>query len=263
MPSDFTLLIVGAGKLGRLVGALWREAHPGATVIAETRTGSSHARLAELGLSPRLRERAVASTFPNVLFSAPPTGSADYPAEAARAAKLWSGNGSLLFTSSTGVFTEESGGTVVETSPALASGNPLVDAESAFRRAGGAIRRLAGLYDEERGPHLVYLRQPESPLRPDGWLNLIHYADAAALCVRILSSQPGVYLGSDGNPVTRLALASTAFTAAARFRLAGEPQHCRFTGTSGPLGRRCDNVWTRRALGWEPHWKSFGGWVTA
>ena len=44
-----------------------------------------------------------------MLFSAPPSGSADYLAEIKQALSLWDGTGSFVFTSSAGVYTVEDG----------------------------------------------------------------------------------------------------------------------------------------------------------
>ena len=45
--DDESLLVVGPGVLGGLVGKLWREAHgssPGCTVVGQTNTDTNHAR---------------------------------------------------------------------------------------------------------------------------------------------------------------------------------------------------------------------------
>lgn len=264
--TPWDLLIVGAGRLGALVGQRWADRHPEALVVAETLTQAKHGRLEELGLSPRLRcEEATRHPFPFVLFCVPPTAADDYPAEAARAAQAWNREGTFLFTSSTGVYAEEAGGHVTETSPTAAEARAvtLLGAESAVRAAGGLVLRLAGLYDRERGPHVTYLRMPSSPLRPDGWINLIHYEDAADLTVRVLESRgrDALYLGCDGSPLTRDGLVEAAHAKASRLAVGEKPVRCRFTGENGTLGRRCDNAWTRDALGWQPRWQSFGAWI--
>ena len=47
-----------------------------------------------------------------------------------------------------------------------------------------------------------------------------------------------------------------------RFRAEnGPPPACRFTGSEGPHGRRCDSAWTRRTLDWEPAHRRFIDWV--
>jgi nucleoside-diphosphate-sugar epimerase len=259
------LLIIGAGALGRRIGRAWCARHPRARVLAETRTDRFHPSLREEGMSPRLRGDPDPPAMPHVLFSVPPSSQDDYAAEAARAAGLWSGEGRLLITSSTAVYAEEDGGRCVEGS--LLAGSPrairLRDAEGRVLAAGGIVVRLAGLYDHDRGPHRVYLRTRTSPRRPDGLISLIHYDDAASLCVQALSrGQAGaIYLGCDDHPIVRSELVQ-AVVRSKRYRaLTDPPKACRFTGCEGPTGRRCDGAWTRRALGWEPTHRRFLDWV--
>ena len=47
-PSSHDLLVVGPGVLGSLVGKLWLESHPGATVIGQTNTTTSHDQCARM-----------------------------------------------------------------------------------------------------------------------------------------------------------------------------------------------------------------------
>ncbi len=151
-------------------------------------------------------------------------------------------------------------------------GSPLADsprarrlreAEDRLLAAGAVVVRLAGLYDHDRGPHRAYLRTRTSPRRPDGLVSLIHYDDAAELCVRAsnLGRAGAIYLGCDDQPITRQELVR-AVVRSPRYRSAKEPpQACQFTGADGPLGRRCDSTWTRQALGWEPTHRRFLDWI--
>jgi nucleoside-diphosphate-sugar epimerase len=262
-PKD--LLIVGAGALGRRAGRLWLAHHPQARVLAETRSDRSHPGLRGEGMIPRLRSDPDPPSMPYVLFSVPPSSQDDYAAEAARAAALWLGDGRLLITSSTAVYAEEDGGRCVEGSPLADSPRAmrLRDAEARLVTAGGLVVRLAGLYDHDRGPHRVYLRTPSSPRRPDGWISMIHYDDAASLCVRALirGHAGAIFIGCDDHPITRQELVR-AVVRSQRYRSATDPlQACRFTGAEGPYGRRCDSTWTRRELGWEPTHRRFLDWV--
>jgi nucleoside-diphosphate-sugar epimerase len=262
-PRD--LLIIGAGALGRRVGRLWLARHPRARVLAETRSDRLHPALREDGMVPRLRSDPDPPELPYLLFSVPPSSQQDYAAEAARAGRLWAGGGRLLVTSSTAVYAERDGGRCPEGFPLAGSPRAmrLRKAEECLLAAGGLVVRLAGLYDHHRGPHRAYLRARSSPRRPDGLLSLIHYDDAASLCVAALSGgQPGeIYLGCDDQPLTRQELVE-AVVRSQRYRIAdGPPEPCRFTGVEGPLGRRCDSRWTRQALGWEPTHRRFLDWV--
>ena len=105
--------------------------------------------------------------------------------------------------------------------------------------------------------------------RPDHLLNLVHYEDAAALCVAALTrGSPGkVYLACDGAPLTRAEMMA-AVEAARPGKFppppgAAEGSRVRFTAADGPLGRRMDAAATRKALGWEPKYPSFRAFAEA
>jgi hypothetical protein len=262
--SERDLLIIGAGALGGRVGRLWKEQHPEARVTAETGSTHRHRALRDAGLSPRLRSEPDPSQHPFVLLSVPPSSVADYGSEATRATELFDRTGRLLITTSTAVYRAEAGETCTEGSPLADSPRAarLLDAEAIVREVGGAALRLAGLYDDERGPHRVFLRAARSPRHPDGLINLIHYDDAATLCLAALlrGSAGSIYVGCDGHPITRQEIVEAALRSE-RYEHHGQP--CRFEGTDGPLGRRCNNDQTRAALAWQPVVRSFAAWAAA
>ncbi len=256
--SDLDLLVIGAGTLGARVAGLWQRSAPGARITVETASAARHEDLGAAGFVPRLRTAPDATPAPYVVFAVPPSQTADYAAEAARAARLFDGRGALVMTSSTAVYAEEAGGVVTEAAPLATSARAarLLAAEAAIRAAGGSAVRLAGLYERERGAHVVYAREATSPARPDGLVNLIHYDDAAALVVAALRAgeRGATYLGADLQPVARGELAR-AFAAAA-----GTPV-CAFSGRDGPLGRRVDAAATRRRLGFALRYPTFADWL--
>jgi nucleoside-diphosphate-sugar epimerase len=262
MSHSSDLLIIGAGCLGARVAALWIAAHPQARVTAETRSDARHESLRRAGATPRLRTDPAPPTHPVVLLAVPASSPPDYSAEAARAVQLLSGSGRLLITSSTAVYAASRGEHCDEQSELGddTRARRLLSAEARVLAAGGMVVRLAGLYDQDRGPHRVFLRKQTSPRRPDGLINLIHYDDAAALCVAALERgrAEAIYLGCDDYPLTRQSLVEETHRSP-RYRCDGEP--CRFLGTEGPLGRRCHNEQTRRDLGWNPAVQSFVSWV--
>ncbi len=118
----------------------------------------------------------------------------------------------IVFASSTGVWGDEQGGTVTESTPATPSreaGRVLLEAEQvlAAHAAGpGTALRFAGLYGPGRLPRLADLRAGK-PIAadPDSWLNLIHVDDAAAVvvAVAVAPSPKPLYVVSDGHPVLR------------------------------------------------------------
>lgn len=250
------LIVIGAGALGARIGALWRERFPGARIVAVTKTDRRFARLLELGFEPVLAGEAV-DPAPFAAFCVPPSGNDDYAARAHRALTYWSGAGAFVMTSSTAVYPDADGGICREDSSAVETprSRELLDAEAPVLAAGGCVVRLAGLYDAERGPHRVYERMTESDRRPDGLVNLIHYDDAASLCVAALlaGARDRIFVGCDDAPITRADLVRA-------FASTGAPV-CRFTGRDGPLGRRLDNTATRAALGWSPRYASFAEWI--
>lgn len=68
------------------------------------------------------------------------------------------------------------------------------------------VYRLAGIYHSDRMPNLAKLESGESlPGRGEGWLNLIHADDAAAILEYATRTPPAfdILNVSDGQPVTR------------------------------------------------------------
>jgi hypothetical protein len=262
--SGTDLLVLGAGHLGGRVVSLWQDALPTADILAETASTSRHGELSRDGVSVRLRKHDDPACFSNVLVSLPPSGAGDYRNEMERAVGLWNGAGRLVMVSSTAVYMEQDGGSCHEGALLAQSSRALrlLVAEECITAAGGIVVRMAGLYDLYRGPHIVYLRTRESPRRPEGLINLIHYDDAAELCLAALKrgESDGVYIGCDDEPIQRLALTEAAFNAEVYAgKRSGE--RCKFNGHDGPLGRRCCNTRTRLALGWQPRYASFLMWL--
>jgi nucleoside-diphosphate-sugar epimerase len=118
----------------------------------------------------------------------------------------------VIFSSSTGVWGDERGGNVSETTPpdpSREAGRVLVAAEQLLARhpAGpGTALRFAGLYGPGRLPRLNDLRAGR-PIAadPDSWLNLVHVDDAAQVVTAVADapSPRPLYVVSDGTPVRR------------------------------------------------------------
>ena len=116
------LLVIGPGDLGARVATLWKEKFPEAqiTLKANRNDPDRESKWQSLGYIPYISEEdGKFHKYQNVLFAAPP-GSGDgrlYANEITNAvAKFTSPNGLFIFTSSGGVYTENSGGVVDEKS---------------------------------------------------------------------------------------------------------------------------------------------------
>lgn len=123
----------------------------------------------------------------------------------------------FVFTSSTGVYRQDDGGVVDETSPV--GGAPTADAilagERAVLAAGFAqarVLRFGGLYGPGRHHLVDQLRRGDNVIggRVDHFINYLHRDDAASSVLAALVRGPAgarVYNVADGHPVTKEALA--------------------------------------------------------
>ncbi|XP_078436195.1 NAD(P)-binding Rossmann-fold superfamily protein [Wolffia australiana] len=252
------LLIVGPGVLGRIIADLWKKDYPGSQVAGQTLTTDHHDDLRQLGIHP-ISSGSNVEKFPNVIFCAPPSRSADYIADIRSAAACWSGEGSFLFTSSSAIYDCGENRPCDEDSPAIPLGRSrrtdvLLNAEGAVLEAGGCVLRLAGLYKFDRGAHTYWLSKGSDENRPDHLVNLIHYEDAASLSVAILKKnlRSRIFMGCDNHPLSRQEIMDYV-NKSRKF----DKTFDKFTGTDGPLGKKLDNSKTREEIGWEPKYKSF------
>ena len=98
-PDCRNLLVVGPGVLGSLVCQKWLEMFPAAIVVGQTNSTKNHESLEKLGITARTEdtfEHFDPKTYPYVVFSAPPSGSDDYPGEIKKALEKWNGKNSTL-----------------------------------------------------------------------------------------------------------------------------------------------------------------------
>jgi len=265
------LLVVGPGVLGSLVCQRWLKEFPAATVVGQTNTDNAHERLLSLGVMPRLKDRAGEAKFPFVVFSAPPSGSEDYAAEVEAALRLWDGTGGFVFTSSTAVYSGADGVPCDESTPQFKIGESpradrLLNAEASVVNGGGCVVRLSGLYHSQRGAHMYFLKTPTVASRPDAWVNLVHYEDAATACVEALAAQlegkstgGEIFLATDGVPITRQQMVESCLSCAA-YEGGSMPE---FSVQDGSLGKSMTNPQTRAKLGWAPAYPSFDEFVAA
>jgi nucleoside-diphosphate-sugar epimerase len=210
-----SLLVIGAGELGKRVAQLWK-ARFGSRVVGETRTCKNHSELTELGVEPCLRDSSQLAPFPYVVFCASPRGNDNYVDEVKRALTLWRGDGNFVFTSSGSVYEPKDDGVITEWSCTVSvdtsdtrSEAVLIASERQVLEAKGNVVRLAGLYSIDRGPHAYWFRTRQVRGSPTDQVNLIHYDDAASLVFCVLCRQElrgNIFLGCDDHPITKDAI---------------------------------------------------------
>ncbi|KAK7332214.1 hypothetical protein VNO80_28963 [Phaseolus coccineus] len=245
--SPHHLLIVGPGILGRLVAQIWRQEYPGCEVYGQTATNNHHEELSKIGVNPSLKWTKASHKFPYVIFCAPPYQSSDYLGDLRLAASCWSGEGSLLFTSSSAPYDCNDNGLCDEDGPVVPIGrSPRTDV---LLKAEKIVLEFG-----DKGPHIYWLEKGIVESRPDHILNLIHYEDAASLAVAILKKQfrGRIFLGCDNHPLSRQEVMDLVYKSG-KFPKKFE----KFTGTDDPLGKRLNNSKTRQEVGWEPKYSSF------
>jgi nucleoside-diphosphate-sugar epimerase len=228
LSSQATRLVVGCGYLGTRVAARWLAA--GDRVFGITRSPVRAERLTALGITPIIHDVTAnaESTPSDTLRTLPPldtvfwavgfdrtSGTTHRDVHVTGLARLLdalAGSPRVILSSSTGVWGDEGGGIVNEstpTNPGREAGRVLVEAESLVRshaKGPGVALRFAGLYGPDRLPRLDDLKAGR-PIAadPDSWLNLIHVDDAAAVvrAVAAAASPRPLYVVSDGHPVLR------------------------------------------------------------
>ena len=255
-------LVVGCGYLGERVARFWRDA--GDEVYATTRGGRAEA-LSRAGLRPLTMD----VTHGRALVALPVVDTVVYAVGRARRSgatifdihveglqavldALRGSTGRVIYVSTTGVYAQDAGQCVDETSAcepvseggrACLSGERLLFAHARGRDA--LVLRLAGLYGPGRVPRSADVTAGR-PIAgsPDAYLNLIHVEDAAAAVVAAAASGPvtgRTYVVSDGHPPTRAEYVGLLAT-----RLGVAPPL--FEGGSG-LGKRVRNARAVRELG--------------
>jgi nucleoside-diphosphate-sugar epimerase len=221
-PPSFDTLILGCGYLGRRVARSWLRS--GRSVAALTRRRA--AELAGDGIQPvvgDVLDRASLKGLPSartILYAVGMDRSAgrsmrEVYVEGLRnvleAVVAHSPNAKWISVSSTGVYGQTDGSIVDErspTEPIEESGKVVLEAEQLLHamRPWAVVLRFAGIY----GPNRLLRKEPILRGEPfvgdsEKWLNLVHVDDGVkAVQVAEASATPGgVYIVSDGTPVTR------------------------------------------------------------
>lgn len=286
--ADKRLVIFGCGYVG---GALAEVARAGgASVTALTRNAARAEELRRRGITVVTCDLAGSGWHeaigpgPDFVLNAvsaasfTPEGYRHSYVEGARSILAWarrSGRpiGTLVYTSSTGVYPQDGGARVDESAPitgAGPTGRVLAEAEELFRRAPAAsvgrafILRLAGIYGPGRHALLDQLRAGADTIAGRGGhrLNLVHRDDiVAAVCACFGAGREvagGTFNVSDGQPASRAEvvawLAARLGRPTPRFDEAATSTR---RGGAGVPDRVIVSDALRRAVGWAPHFPSF------
>ncbi len=222
-----TRLIIGCGYLGGRVARGW--AAQGDTVHVLTRSAARAEHLRAAGYLPLVGDVTDPATFPILPSVDTVLWALGYDRQSGRSihevyveglgnvlARLAPGTRRFLYMSSTGVYGQQDGSWVDETSPCLPrreGGKACLAAEQQLLASTwcdrAVILRLAGIYGAQRLPRLEQLRS-RAPLSsdPDAVINLIHVEDAAEAILRVAQRPlvlPRTFLIADAQPVTRRA----------------------------------------------------------
>lgn len=251
-------LIFGCGYLGLRIAQLWRER--GDDVWALTRSTSHAADFERMGIHSILGD----VLDPDSLAGLPAADTVVYAVGYDRTAEpskrevyvAGLGNvlaaipepgGRLIYISSTSVYGQSDGEWVDETSltdPTSEGGRICLEAENRARSAADSfesisVLRLSGIYGPGRlAARLDSLhRQKPVSAPPEGWLNLIHVEDAAAVIAAVsgLDNPPETLLVSDDRPLKRREYYERLT------RAIQSPPPLFLTDSIGGLGKRCAN----------------------
>ena len=229
MSASLKIAVLGCGYVGAEFARQARAA--GHDVLGIVRSEASRDKLLSEGISAEAFDlqsgdwSLLPARFDAVVYAAS-TGGGGPEAYAlayevgVKRALAWAqvvGAQSFIFTSSTGVYRQDDGGVVDETSPV--GGAPTADAilggERAVLASGFAkarVLRFGGLYGPGRHHLVDQLRRGDNVIggRVDHFINYLHRDDAASSILAAIVSGPigaRVYNVGDGNPVTKEALA--------------------------------------------------------
>jgi nucleoside-diphosphate-sugar epimerase len=225
------VLIVGCGYVGLPVGA--ELARLGHEVFGVRRSAAAEAELKAVGIQPSVADVTQPETLAalpgpfdwvvNTVASTRGGGAEDYRQvylQGTRNLITWlaaSPPKKFVYTSSTGVYGQDDGSLVKETSPtepADETAKVLVETEQLLltaareRRFPAVILRVAGIYGPDRGHRFKqYLRnEAVIPGKGERLLNMIHRDDLVGVILAVLKAgRPGeVYNAVDDEPVTQL-----------------------------------------------------------
>ena len=217
-------LIIGCGYLGQRVAQKWLQAGDQVTVL--TRSPERASELAKTGLQTLVGDLTRPESLPpfpacdTVLYAVGFDRSSSHSIEEVYVQGLdnfltraTDACGKIIYISSTGVYGQNDGSWVDESSPCQPTrpgGAACLAAESLLashpRGTNSIILRLAGIYGPGRIPRRAAIEAGEPVVASEnGYVNLIHVADAVEiiLAAETCPDLPPVLLVSDGQPVLR------------------------------------------------------------
>lgn len=286
--SKKRLVIFGCGYVGGALAAVAQAG--GARVTALTRNAARADELRRRGIDvvvgdlARTDWHAAIAPGPDFVLNAvsaaafTPDGYRHSYVDGARSILAWAGRGgspvgTLVYTSSTGVYPQDGGVRVDESAPLVGAGptgQVLAEAEEVFRRApapvvGRAfILRLAGIYGPGRHALLDQLRAGVEVIAGRGGhrLNLVHRDDVVGAVSACFGARQeiagGTFNVSDGQPASRAEvvawLAAQLGRPAPRFDEAAPTTR---RGGAGVPDRVIMSEALRGAVGWSPQFPSF------
>jgi nucleoside-diphosphate-sugar epimerase len=224
------VLIVGCGYIGLPLGAeLARQGHE---VFGVRRTAGATAELPAAGITPVVADITRPETLPPLTTAfdwVVNTTSSSHGDAGDYRRVYFDGNRNLIewlaaappkkfaYTSSTGVYGQDDGSLVKESSPtdpATDTGRILVEAENLLlasaqeKKFPAVILRVAGIYGPERGHLFRQLLRGEAVLAGDGMraLNMIHRDDVIGCLIAALKSGRAgeIYNAVDDEPVAQV-----------------------------------------------------------
>lgn len=217
-------LVIGCGYLGRRVARRWLKM--GDTVFAVTRDPARADEFEQDGILPfvaDIHDVSSLAELPEVDTVLYAVGFDRSGGRSIRDAfveglenvlsRLPAPRGRFIYISSTGVYGQDDGQWVDETSPCHPvrdGGQACLDAENLLLEEDPGFEscrlRLAGIYGPDRIPRRAELQAGKAiSASPTGWLNLIHVDDAARVVVAAADASefPDLLLVADGCPLKR------------------------------------------------------------
>lgn len=170
----------------------------------------------------------------------------------------------IIFTSSTGVYGQNNGVTVSETSetePGRETGRLLLKGESLALSTGGIALRIAGIYGPGRSIYLQRILEGTATIEPEWpgrYINQIHREDVISAILHLLTAGVSAYAGRIFNVVdtTPMTQRECYEGLAASLNLPVPPEALAEAGPRGLTNKIVSSA-ALKATGWEPTYPSY------